>query len=72
MPYKEVLLSLLKAITLAVSSMGSAIVAFMVHSMPVIQWLGGVLAIVAAVASIRASCATRDAIKKSNHFNSNQ
>lgn len=64
MPYKEALLSLLEAIVLAAGSAGSAILAFMAHSLPVVQWIGCVVAIGAGCASIRASCATHNAIKK--------
>jgi hypothetical protein len=64
MGFHDAIINSLKSLGYALGSAASAGMALIEHSLPVIQWVGGIVAILAGVASIRASLATHDAIKK--------
>jgi hypothetical protein len=65
MNHAEVIISTIKAICGAICSASGAIAAFMIKTLPVIQWFGAFVAIVAGVYAIRCYRATMATINKS-------
>jgi hypothetical protein len=64
MPHRDILPKLWSAVSWAAGSVFSFVTSFMEHSLPVMQWLGCAAAMAAAYFSIRASIATREALRK--------
>ena len=63
--HRDAIIQSFRSLFYAVGSIGSSIAAFMEHTWPVLQWCLGFVSLLAAIASIRASIATHDAIKNS-------
>jgi len=57
------IINALKSVMYAMGSCLSAFAAFCEHSLPVVQWIGVIVAIAAGIASFRASVATHAALK---------
>lgn len=64
MHYREAFVYAVKSVCCAIGSAASTALAFMEHSLPAVQWIAALVAIGAGIASIRASIASRAAIKR--------